>query len=96
MISHDIRNAVGVVARHVEAGTLTEGTLLRALKVFLASADQVEELEQQPVPSPVQKVRVTPLSPGVPACARNRRAGNRPGGELVVPDADYWTRGKSS
>jgi hypothetical protein len=94
MISQDIRNTVGVVARQVEAETLTEETLLRALKMLLASADEVETLEAQPVPEAQRKVRVTPLSPGIPACAMRRNdAGKK--GELVVPAADFWKRGRS-
>ncbi len=94
MISQDIRNTVGVVARHLEAGTLTEETLLRALKSLLANAEDVEALEAQPVPEAQRKVRVTPLSPGIPACAMRRGDGGQKG-ELVVPAADFWKRGRS-
>jgi len=94
MISQDIRNTVGVVARQVEAETLTEETLLRALKMLLASADEVETLEAQPVPEAQRKVRVTPLSPGIPACAMRRGDGGQKG-ELVVPADDFWKRGRS-
>lgn len=88
MISEDIRNTVGVVARQVEAETLTELMLLRALKLLLVSADEVAILESHAVPATERNVRVTPLSPGIPACATRR-------GEVVRPEEDFWKRGRS-